>query len=299
MISKKDGFQGERQVVLSPMLVKMQEEDPLTSSLFITDIGYYPKAEHHHRIREKAINQYVLIYCVDGSGFYVVDGKRYDVTKNQYFILPAGKPHEYGSKEGRQWTIYWLHFRGEHAPVFAEGIVKPQDINITTDSRIKDRLDIFEEILNILYTGESIDDFRYASSLLHHFLASMRYLQQFRSATTSRQGRGSADPTEAAIHFMNENIENRITLNDILRYVGYSQSHFSALFKKQTGNSPLAYFNKLRVEHSCRLLRQTDLRVNQICYRIGIDDPYYFSRLFSKQMGMSPKKYRESTLPKE
>jgi len=53
------------------------------------------------------------------------------------------------------------------------------------------------------------------------------------------------------------------------------------------------------VEHSCRLLRQTDLRVNQICYRIGIDDPYYFSRLFSKQMGMSPTKYRESTLPKE
>lgn len=293
MIKKKDGFQGEQQVVLPPMLIQMQEEDPLTSSLFITDIGYYPKAEHHHRIREKAIDQYVLIYCVDGSGFYVVDGKRYEVKKNQYFILPAGKPHEYGVTEGCQWTIYWLHFRGEHASIFAEGAIKLQDIKITTNSRIKDRLDIFEEILNILYTGDGIEDFRYASSLLHHFLASMRYLQQFRSATTSTQGRGSMDPTEAAIHFMRENIENRITLEDVLKYVGYSQSHFSSLFKKTTGQSPLAYFNRLKIEHACKLLKQTDLKVNQICYKIGIEDPFYFSRLFSKTMGISPTEYRE------
>lgn len=293
MIKKKDGFLGEQQVVLSPMLINMQEADPLTSSLFITDIGYYPKAEHHHRIREQAIDQYVLIYCVDGSGFYVVDGKRYEVEKNQYFILPAGKPHEYGVIEGKQWTIYWLHFRGEHASIFADGAVKPQNIKITINSRIKDRLDIFEEILHILYTGEGIEDFRYASSLLHHFLASMRYLQQFRSSTVSTLGRGSMSPTEAAIHYMRENIENRITLADVLKYVGYSQSHFSSLFKKNTGMSPLAYFNKLKIERACELLNKTDLKINQICYKIGIDDPFYFSRLFSKTIGMSPTKYKE------
>jgi transcriptional regulator GlxA family with amidase domain len=107
-----------------------------------------------------------------------------------------------------------------------------------------------------LYTGNGIEDFRYASSLLHHFLASMRYLKQFRSSTSNAQGRGSVDPTEAAIHFMRENIENRITLDDVLKYVGYSQSHFSALFKKNTGMSPLAYFNKLKIERACELLKK-------------------------------------------
>ena len=136
MISKKDGFQGERAVVLPPMLIEMQEQDALCQSLFITDIGYYPKAEHHHRIREKAIDQYVLIYCVDGSGFYVVNGRRYEVERNQYFILPAGKPHEYGAAEGHQWTIYWLHFGGKAAHVFAEGAATPQTINVTMQSRI-------------------------------------------------------------------------------------------------------------------------------------------------------------------
>ena len=114
MINKKDGFQGERSVVLPPVLVERQENDALTSSLFVTDIGFYPLAEHHHRIRHQAIDQYVLIYCVEGSGYYVLDGKRHEVRKNQYFILPAGKPHEYGTTEGDQWTIYWLHFRGNH-----------------------------------------------------------------------------------------------------------------------------------------------------------------------------------------
>ena len=288
MIRKKDGFQGEQAVVLPPAIVELEEQDDFCQGLFITDIGYYPKAEHHHRIREKGIGQYVLIYCVDGSGFYVVDGKRHEVKKNQYFILPIGKPHEYGSTEGHFWTVYWLHFCGKAAHVFAEGAATPQTINVTMQSRISERINIFDEILTTLHFGDSIEDLRYASSLLSHFLASMRYLGQFRRAKASAE----KDIVEQAIHYMRENIENRITMAEVLRYVGYSQSHFSTVFKKKTGMSPLSYFNRLKVEHACKLLKTTDLKVNMICYKVGIEDPLYFSRLFSKVMGMSPTDYR-------
>lgn len=140
MLKKKDGFQGERAVVLPPVLVEMEEQDELCQGLFITDIGYYPKAEHHYRIREQGVNQYVLIYCVDGSGFYTVDGIQYEVRKNQYFILPAYKPHKYGANVGQGWTIYWVHFRGLAAHVFAKGAATPQTINVTMNSRISDRI---------------------------------------------------------------------------------------------------------------------------------------------------------------
>ena len=312
MIRKKDGFQGERAVVLPPVIVEMEEQDLICKGLFITDIGYYPRAEHHYRVREKGVNQYVLIYCVDGCGFYIVDGKRYEVKKNQYFILPIGKPHEYGTMEGHHWTIYWVHFRGITAPAYAGDVVTPQTINVTMHSRIGDRINIFEEILTTLHFGEGIEDLRYATSLLCHFLASMRYLGQFRRAkagaamaeTNGKQNaahsnspfayEGNADIVEQAIHYMSENIENRITMDEVLRYVGYSQSHFSTVFKKKTGMSPLSYFNRLKVEHACKLLKTTDLKVNQICYKVGIEDSLYFSRLFSKVMGMSPTKYKES-----
>lgn len=274
--------------MLPPAIVELEEQDDFCQGLFITDIGYYPKAEHHHRIREKGVGQYVLIYCVDGSGFYVVDGKRHEVKKNQYFILPIGKPHEYGSTEGHFWTVYWLHFCGKAAHVFAEGAATPQTINVTMQSRISERINIFDEILTTLHFGDSIEDLRYASSLLSHFLASMRYLGQFRRAKTGAE----KDIVEQAIHYMRENIENRITMAEVLRYVGYSQSHFSTVFKKKTGMSPLSYFNRLKVEHACQLLKTTDLKVNMICYKVGIEDPLYFSRLFSKVMGMSPTDYR-------
>ncbi len=291
MINKKDGFLGERSVVLPPMLTQLEEQDELCRGLFITDIGYYPMAEHHHRIREQGVNQYVLIYCVDGCGFYVVDGKRYEVRKNQYFVLPAFKPHEYGTTEGNQWTIYWVHFRGICAHIYAEEAATPQDINVTQNSRISDRISIFEEILTTLHHGNGLENLRYASSLLHHFLASMRYLSQFRRA---KSGEHDMDIVQQAIHYMRENIERHIVMDDVLRYVGYSQSHLSTVFKKKTGQSPLAYFNRLKIERACHLLKTTDLKVNQICYKVGIEDSLYFSRLFSKMMGMSPTKYKES-----
>ena len=64
MIRQKDGFQGERQIVLPPVIVEMERKDPLVSSLYVTDIGYYPNATNHYRARKQPIDQYVLIYCV-------------------------------------------------------------------------------------------------------------------------------------------------------------------------------------------------------------------------------------------
>lgn len=301
MVSKKDGFLGERSVVLPTSIVEMEENDPLVSSLFITDIGYYPMAEHHHRIRTEGINQYVLIYCIDGNGWYSLRGKTYQVASNQYFILPAGIPHEYGATEGERWTIYWVHFRGEHADIYAEGADKPQDVRVALNSNINNRNNIFEEILSTLHDGEGIEDLRYASSLLHYYLASLRYLRQYRNtaryntnhSNLSFSNNKNKEVVDAAIHFMKENIERRITLQDILDYVGYSSTHFSTLFKRQVGDSPLAYFNRLKIEQACHMLQTTNLHINQICYKVGIEDSLYFSRLFSKMMGMSPSDYRE------
>jgi len=294
MIRQKDGFQGERSIVLAPMIVDAMQKDPLASSLYLTDIGYYPSALHHYRSREDApIKQHVLIYCVEGSGWYRLNGKEYRVEKDQFFMLPAGMPHAYGSSD-EGWTIYWLHFGGQHAAIYAEGEQTPKKINVTVDSRIGRRNNLFEEILNTLMEGQDLARLRYASSLLHYYLATMCYLQEYRRSAAID---ASTDPVQAAIHFMEENIEKRLSLQEILNYVGYSSSHFTTLFRQRTGMPPLSYFNHLKVQQACVLLRETDMRINQICYKLGIEDCYYFSRMFAKETGISPQKYRQENSP--
>lgn len=303
MIRKKNGFLGQREVILPPMLIEMEQDDPLVHSLYITDIGHYPQAEHHHITRNEPINQYVLIYCVDGSGYYSLRGKNYQVKRNQYFILPESEPHEYGAAEGDPWTIYWVHFRGEHAAVYAEGADQPQDVRVAVNSNISNRNNIFEEILYTLHFGEGIEDLRYASSLLHYYLASLRYLRQYRRSTEYDASNSKrpfnntqTNVVDAAIHFMKENIERRITLQDVLDYVGYSSTQLYMLFKKQVGCSPISYFNRLKIEYACHMLKVTDMHINQICYKLGFEDSLYFSRLFSKIMGIPPSEYRERML---
>lgn len=166
------------------------------------------------------------------------------------------------------------------------------DIQPERHSRISNRMNVFEEIFNTLRSGYSNENLRYVSSLFHYYLGSLRYIQQYRKANADATDDG--DMTRTAIHFMKENMEKHITLQNMADHVGYSPSHFSMLFKKQTGHAPLAYFNLLKIQQACFMLDSTDMKVNQICYKVGIEDAYYFSRLFSKIMGMSPGEYRKT-----
>lgn len=295
MIRLKDGFNGERALVLPQTIVKMMEEDPLTAALHITDIGYYPKAEHHFRERQEPINQHVFIYCTDGAGRYRVGSQAYRVSANQYFILPAGIPHVYAADDKKPWTIYWVHFKGNLAPYYAKGALVPQEVHPEKHSRISDRNALFEEIFNILKSGYSIDNLRYASSIFHHYLASLRCLNSFRRANACRSNTVKDDSLSAiAIHYMKENLEKHLSLQDLAQQLELSPSHFSLVFKKETGHAPLTYFNLLKIQQACFLLDRTDMKTNQVCYKVGIEDAYYFSRLFNKIMGMSPQEYRRT-----
>lgn len=286
---KKDGFMGGRSIVIPQMVVDIEAADPLASSLYVTDIGYYPHASGHFRERRTPITENVLIYCYDGEGWCRVGNCEYEVKANQFFILPAGKAHAYGSSERHPWTIYWVHFTGTHAHIYAEGAQQPQDVKPGIMSRISNRNNMFEEIFNTLYDGFSLESLRYVSSMLHYYLASMRYLASYRNAEHKPF---ETNVAPAVIHFMRENIEKRLSLSDIAAYTGFSPSYFSALFRKQTGYAPLNYFNRMKMEEACRMLLCTDMKINQICHKVGFDDCYYFSRLFTSIIKMSPKHYR-------
>lgn len=285
----KEGFVGERSIVLPKAVVEMEMDDPLVSSLYITDIGYYPRAHDHFCERKEPLREHVLIYCVEGAGWYRLDKNEYRVSANQFFILPAGTPHSYGADKKQPWTIYWIHFTGEHAAIYSQDAYVPQDINPSVHSRIRERNTVFEEIFNTIEKSYDRESLRYASSLLHYYLASMRYLRLYRQKEPSSIGF-----VEAVTHYMVENMEKKVTLQELADYMGYSQSYLSQRFKQELGESPVNYLNRLRIDSACRMLKETNLKINHICHKVGISDAYYFSRLFRQLMGMSPREYRNT-----
>ena len=292
MIKLKDGFSGERALVLPQVIIKMMEDDPLASMLHITDIGYYPKAQHHFRERKKPINQYVFIYCIDGQGWYQVNGHAHKVISNQYFILPAGCPHAYGSDDSAPWTIYWIHFKGALTEQFIPKSHAPKNILPGDYSRLQDRLDLFEEIYNSFSMGYTLENMIYSSMCLYQFLASFLYLDQYRSINLPTH-KEYLLLSARAVHYMQENIHQNLSLEQIASYFKYSTSHFCTLFQKETGVSPINYFIRLKMQKACQYLEMTNRKINEVAALLGFEEPAYFTKMFTKMIGITPSQYRK------
>lgn len=285
---KKDGFNGQKAIVLPAKIIKSCEEANLISHLFITDVGFYPKAKFHYRERNTGISQHILIYCIDGKGWLQLENKEMEVQRGQYIIIPAEMTHSYGSDENDPWSIYWLHFKGTSADHFA-GLLSRQYAQFCNTIHFSDeRIRLFDGMYSTLESGYSGDNLGYINMCLWYFLSSFCYADIFHIPFNKEE----KDAIDLSIDFMQQNLDQSLTLQKLAAEVHISPSHYSALFKKKTGYPPLEYFNHIKIQKACQYLQFTNLQVKEIAYRLGINDPFYFSRFFSNIMGMSPLDYR-------
>lgn len=284
-----EGFKGEKAIVTPYNIRHLQAENPVTRQLFVTHIGYYPHAAHHFREREGGCPENVLIYCEEGHGWVVHRGERHMLGSNQVYIIPAGETHVYGADEADPWSIYWLHFRGESVYMFSSIIGRLVSIEESDKSRYEDRFRLFEEMYQNLEMGYNPENLEYVSFCLMHFLASLKYVNQFREIKKVK----TADAVQRSIAFMKDHIEDSVTLDDIAGHVGYSVSHFSALFSRRTSFAPMEYCNSLKIQRACTYLQFSDLKIKEVAFRLGYYDQFHFSKAFRKEMELTPKAYRE------
>jgi AraC-like DNA-binding protein/mannose-6-phosphate isomerase-like protein (cupin superfamily) len=92
-------------------------------------------------------------------------------------------------------------------------------------------------------------------------------------------------------------LENEYTkdwnLPDILKIAHMSRSNFMRVFKKATGQTPIEYLLRLRIQEATKLLRSSDRTITEIAFEVGFNDSNYFSRQFKQAVGKSPRKYRQ------
>ena len=287
---KRQGFQGQRLIVLPKKITTdFLTRDPVTREIYITDIGYYPKAKFHYVERPNGISQHIIIYCVEGRGWVEIGKKRAEIAPSQFIVIPAGVPHKYAANENDPWTIYWLHFKGELAAYIVELIGQNAKQYKPSLSYSEQRIKLFEEIYSNLEKGYSSDNLRYVNMIFYHFLSSLLYEDKFNSSEKKKE----VDIIALTIELMQKKIHTVVSLQEFASFAKLSVSHFSAVFRARTGYSPIDYFNHLKIQKACQYLLFTGMSVKETALNLGIEDPYYFSRMFSKLMGVSPAVYRK------
>lgn len=93
---------------------------------------------------------------------------------------------------------------------------------------------------------------------------------------------------ERTIDYMVTHYKQRLTLDTLAHIAGLSSSHYSRLFKKYTGYSPIDYVTHLRMDRAKELLMLSDYKLRAVARSVGYQDEFYFSRIFKKVVGMSP-----------
>ena len=292
MNRKQDGFHGQKAIVIPRKIIEeMCANHPVIGNLYITDIGYYPKARFHYRERPNGAEQHILIYCIEGKGEATINGVSFSLKAGDYFMVPAKVAHQYASNEKKPWTIFWIHFKGSATDTMVDLFIKQMGSYSGTKLDSKKSVDLFDEMYLQLERGYSGEHLLYSNMCLMHYLATFIFPDYSSGSALPDQ-----DNSNLAIDFLNKNLDRTLSLKEMASKVNLTPSHFSFMFKKKTGFTPIEYFNHLKVQKACQYLLFTELRVKEIAFELGIDDQFYFSRMFTKVMGMPPNDYREKKI---
>jgi two-component system response regulator YesN len=97
-----------------------------------------------------------------------------------------------------------------------------------------------------------------------------------------------------ALTYIDDHFTEDLSLASLASYIGLSPNYLSQIFKQSTGKTFLDQLTSRRIEEAKKLLRQGDLNVSEISFRVGYDNPRYFSEVFHKQENMTPSQYRKN-----
>lgn len=138
------------------------------------------------------------------------------------------------------------------------------------------------EGLNKARTVDELED--WTKQILNHFAT-----QVFTAVRT-----GLSDIITRAMAFIEENYAQKLTLRELSRQLHINESYLSKLFKKELDVNFTDYLNELRIHKSMQLIEETNLSLLEIAVQVGFEDQSYYTKIFKKVTGKTPKQYKNA-----
>lgn len=252
---------------------------------------YYPISAGHffcikgyHLIRDN-YNSLLITHIIDGTFTYIKDGKHITARAGDTVFLDCYKPHEYYTNDS--FESIWIHISGANSfELFEEvektdgNLVKCRDVNHVKKLLFR----IYDSISGVNPPSElniSLDIYKIFAELLNP--------QSIKSKGESNY----EDSIQDVKNYIAENLNEKLTVQRLANESHMSTSHFSRVFKQQTGFSPYDYVLITRLNKAKYLLQKTEMSVSSIAYETGFNSESNFICFFTDNEGISPGKFRK------
>ncbi|MCW8132255.1 MAG: helix-turn-helix transcriptional regulator [Planctomycetota bacterium] len=234
-----------------------------------------------------------IMFMAKGKGHGNFRGKAWTAAGGDAVLMDLRNPHTYHADPAEPWEMYWVLFDGPGvAEVFNALIRSAGSVVIPFASLERVRAD-FAALFRLLAEHPP----GYDAWVWHHLSGLIANVVE-----GHRRAGGEADPSlaqapagvAAALAHLRFHHHRTLSLEELARHAHMSTFHFVRRFKRATGFTPIEYLEKYRIGRAQELMMtQPELRLNEIARAVGYDDPAYFSRVFRKRTGVSPRAYKQ------
>ena len=251
-----------------------------------------PKKAREHRQHWSYDSLHFVLY---GRGTLVANGEKKTLSKGDIFLLYRDEEYEYYPDPVDPWSYVWVDFcSNDTAALCALCGLSPQEPVVHVHD-----LSALMGLLKSIYEA-------YDASALQQLNCTAIFLLILSELIKSTGKRiiGDSSPIKQRhirniVTYINNNFRLPLTIREIATANRISVSRMMALFSELVGMSPIVYLNCFRISTACELLQTTDASVGEVAGAVGVDDPLYFSRLFRKFKGMSPREYRAQRMQED
>lgn len=233
-------------------------------------------------------DHFVLKYVVSGKGIFRSGNKEYHLQKGDYFLLRPGAQVFYQADSNDPWQYSWVAFSGGDIPyLFSNtGFKNGGDVFRASANRFEDSVTLFNTFFENMGHSSSFR-LKLLNNLYSIFILLMEEIEE-----SEDDGYSDESLLLSVTDYIQKNLGNNdLSVEEIAKRQGLSQSTLYRLFSDNLGTSPMKYIINLRMKRASHLLRTTKMSVSDISYEVGFSNPLYFSKYFKKFFKISPKQF--------
>lgn len=257
------------------------------SDLTIYNAGY-EECEPKHSYGPTFREYHLLHFVLEGQGTLTIDQHVFYIHKGDMFLIPAHKVAYYQADEKQPWCYAWIGYLGINAAKYTHQLQgKAADIYVVHNLQVQTYYELIQKIMDT--TGNSTSMYLKTNSLLFTLIANL-----YEELHIHEDVKSASTLSDEIKYYMDLNYPQDIRISDIADTFHIHPNYLSRIFSEKYQISPKKYLLNLKLKKACELLLTSDYPISVIANAIGFKDQLAFSKLFKKNMGISPTDYKKT-----